>query len=82
MYVAPKALLRLVEGKPVTANAIENVGVELVIRGQLVDQDTLKPPKRPWWQQMQQVPGLLLNKNQTPFFPLYWDRYEAIKSER
>ena len=80
MYVAPKALKRLVQGKPVTANAIENVGAELVIRGQLVGQKTLKPPRQPWWQRMQQVPGLLLNKNETPFFPLDWDRYEAIQS--
>ena len=28
---------------------------------------------------LQQVPGLLLNKNETPFAPLYWDRYEQIK---
>jgi hypothetical protein len=26
-----------------------------------------------------QVAGFLLNKNETPFAPLYWDRYEQIK---
>ena len=27
-----------------------------------------------------QVTGMVLNKTQTPFAPLYWDRYEAIKA--
>jgi hypothetical protein len=28
-----------------------------------------------------QTQGLVLNKTQTPFAPLYWDRYEAIKAK-
>ena len=31
---------------------------------------------------MPQVAGLVLNKNETPFAPLYWDRYEQIKNAR
>jgi hypothetical protein len=29
---------------------------------------------------MQQVNGYVLNKNETPFAPLVWDYYEAIKA--
>ena len=27
-----------------------------------------------------QVAGFVLNKSETPFAPLYWDRYEQIKT--
>jgi hypothetical protein len=33
-----------------------------------------------WFATLPQVSGFVLNKNQTPFAPLYWDRYEQIKS--
>jgi hypothetical protein len=32
-----------------------------------------------WYANMSQVSGFVLNKNETPFAPLYWDRYEQIK---
>jgi hypothetical protein len=28
------------------------------------------------------IPGFVLNKNETPFAPLYWDRYPQIKTTR
>jgi hypothetical protein len=31
---------------------------------------------------MPQIAGFVLNKNETPFAQLYWDRYEQIKSGR
>ena len=30
-------------------------------------------------QRLPAVAGFTLNKNETPFAPLYWDRYEQIK---
>jgi hypothetical protein len=36
--------------------------------------------KGQWWSTMQQVNGYVLNKNETPFAPLAWDYYEAIKA--
>jgi hypothetical protein len=79
MYIAPNTLERLMEGKPFNASAIENVGVELLKQGQLVAVKSLKDSRVPWWQQFPQTTGYVLNKNDTPFAPLYWDRYEAIK---
>jgi hypothetical protein len=83
MYVSPRTLARLLgANKPATANAIGDVGVQLLIKGQVVaEMSTKSGYAAEWWQQMQQTTGLLLNKNETPFAPLYWDRYEAIKAE-
>jgi hypothetical protein len=33
-----------------------------------------------WFNALTKVSGFLLNKDQTPFAPLYWDRYEQIKT--
>jgi hypothetical protein len=32
-----------------------------------------------WYSGLPAVAGFTLNKNETPFAPLYWDRYEQIK---
>lgn len=80
MYVSPRTLDQVLGGKPLTGAAIENVGVQMVLKGQVVDTKSFKDVGNPqWWQNMQQIPGLVFNKNETPFAPLYWDRYEAIK---
>ena len=38
-----------------------------------------RPPAMPYVPKME---GLLLKKTETPFAPLYWDRYEALKPSR
>lgn len=81
MYISPRALLRVLNGKQAQLTSIENVGVQILKQGALVDTKSAKPTPQPqWWQNMQQTPGLVLNKAETPFAPLFWDRYEAIKS--
>lgn len=81
MYVSPRTLERFFEGKPpTTANAaVTDVGVTLTQQGQLVADKSWKG-RGQWWSTMQQTGGYLLNKNETPFAPLVWDYYEAIKS--
>ena len=32
-----------------------------------------------WWTQFSPVPGVLLNRSQTPFFLIDYDSYNAIK---
>jgi len=32
-----------------------------------------------WFATLPQISGFVLNKDQTPFAPLYWDRYPQIK---
>lgn len=80
MYISPRTLERFFEGKsPSTVkSAIVDVGVTITQQGQLVAEKSWKG-KGQWWSSLQQVNGYVLNKSETPFAPLAWDYYEAIK---
>ena len=81
IYAAPKVLMRFNGGRPVTASSIQNVVVQIVEGGTVKDETSMvRAPNPKWFTSLPQVPGLLLNKNKTPFAPLYWDRYEQIKA--
>jgi hypothetical protein len=82
MYVTPKTLQRLILGRTITNNAIQNVAVQLMQQGALKDEMSLNRGAPQWYATMPQVGGLVLNKNETPFMPLYWDRYCQIKTSR
>jgi hypothetical protein len=77
MYISPKAIDALTGGKALTAAGINNVWVDVMKSGQKMAQPvSLKGgpiPNKP------HLSGLVLNKDETPFAPLYYDRYEAIK---
>lgn len=82
MYVSPRSMARLLKGGNLTSNAIENIAVVITKPGvaQPLAEYVLRPnPKGQWWTTLQAVSGYVVNKNETPFSPLYWDRYEAIK---
>lgn len=80
VYVSPRALEKFFDGKvPANAQAaVEAIGVTISKQGQIVAEynGTFRPQ---WWTQFQQTPGFVLNKGETPFAPLAWDYYEAIK---
>ena len=80
MYVAPRALQTLLRGTPLTPNAVQNIEVEILRPGVSapLSQRMLRQGA-PFYTTMQQVTGMVLNKNQTPFAFLWWDRYEPIK---
>ncbi len=81
MYVPPRTLQRLMGGKNMSKNSFDNIAVQMMVKGQLVAQKSWKGGgNENWFQQVQQIPNLVLNKSETPFAPLYWDRYEMIKS--
>lgn len=83
MYVAPRTIDRLLGGKTFSAGAIQNVAVQISSKGQVLAQESLKPAGNPnWFTSMQQIPGMVINKSETPFAPLWWDRYEQIKPNR
>lgn len=82
MYVTPKTLQRLLLGRPVTNNTLQNVAVQLMQQGALKHELNLNRAPAQWYATLPQVDGLVLNKNETPFAPLYWDRYCQIKSAR
>ena len=81
MYISPRTLERFFEGKiPTSASAaVTDVGVTITKQGQLVAEASWKG-RGQWWSALQQVGGYVLNKNDTPFAPLAWDYYEAIKA--
>lgn len=81
MYVSPRTLERFFDGKiPSTAaSTVTDVGITITHQGRLVAEHSWKG-RGQWWSNFQQVNGYVLNKNETPFAPLVWDYYEAIKS--
>lgn len=81
VYVSPRTLERFFDGKvPGTAaQAVEATAVTISKQGQVVAEYAGGAFKSQWWTSFQQTPGYVLNKSETPFAPLAWDYYEAIK---
>lgn len=82
VYVPPRALTHFSDNQPFTASTCQNVAVQIVQQGTVKDEASLTKAPPQWYSNMPQVPGFLLNKDQTPFAALYWDRYEQIKTGR
>src|SRR6266480_746731 len=82
MYVTPKTLQRLMLGRTVTNNALQNAAVQLMQQGALKDELSAQRAAPQWYATLPQVAGLVLNKNETPFMPLSWDRYCQTKTPR
>ncbi len=80
MYVSPKTIARLMAGKQMNATSIQNIAVQVVQQGAMKSELSLERAAPQWFASMPQVAGFVLNKNETPFAPLYWDRYEQIKA--
>jgi hypothetical protein len=80
VYVSPSSLEKLTGGKPLTGASIENVWVEVSRQGQKLANPVSHKPGAP--KNVPHLTGMVLNKDQTPFAPLFYDRYEAIKSSR
>jgi hypothetical protein len=80
MYIPPNALAHLADNQPITANTCQNATAQIVQQGALKDEATLVRAQPQWYANLPQISGFLLNKDQTPFAPLYWDRYEQIKT--
>ncbi|MEO5720481.1 MAG: Amuc_1102 family pilus-like protein [Chthoniobacterales bacterium] len=80
MYVTPRTLARLNGDRPLAANSIRNIAVQLVQGGAVKSEASLERAPAGWFAATPPVSGFLLNKNETPFAPLYWERYEQIKA--
>jgi hypothetical protein len=82
VYIAPTTVYSLFGREASASKAVAAVAVEIRYNGALVGGDaTLKPETR-WWQTKTQTPGLLLKKSETPYAPLWWDRYADIEKAR
>ena len=80
MYVPPRVLARFANNRPITENSCQNIAVQIVQQGTVKAETSLNRAAPQWFATLPQVSGFVLDKNQTPFAPLYWDRYEQIKS--
>ena len=84
VYVSPTSLGKIFgKDKNINPNDVW-VAVEIKANGALVGGDATKDAAKKWWnsQVITRVTDVLLNKGQTPFAPLWWDRYPEIKKER
>lgn len=79
MYVSPRVLARFNNNRPVTTTTVQNIAVQIVQQGAIKSELSLLRAPAQWYAAMPQVAGFVLNKNETPFAPLFWDRYEQIK---
>ena len=80
MYVSPRTLARFNNNRPVTQTAVQNIVVQIVQQGAIKSELSLLRAPAQWYVAMPKMAGFVLNKNETPFAPLFWDRYEQIKS--
>jgi hypothetical protein len=78
VYIAPRTLEKLTGGR-LTSASIQNVWVTCERQGMKLDVAAYKPGPIP---NLPQTTGLILNKDETPFAPLFYDRYEPIKKTR
>jgi hypothetical protein len=86
MLVSPQTLKGLFGGKTPASipAAVQAIGVTASVQGQLQDEQSILKGKgkKQWWNSFQQgPPGLVLSKDQTPFAPLFYDYFEAVKAK-
>jgi hypothetical protein len=79
MYVPPHALAFIMQNRPVNTTSVGNIGVQLLQKGEVKDELSLNRARPQWYAALPAVSGMVLNKNETPFAPLFSDYYEQIK---
>ncbi len=86
VYLSPGSIKRLTGSDKGGKDAVEYVGYEVLINGEKKVEETDKG-KVGWWNmasgkisRSETVP--LLNKSETPFSNMWWDRYAEISAER
>ncbi len=78
MYISPRNLDRITDGKPLNPAMIMNAWVTILRQGQTLAVSSMKGKTIPV-PNMPLTPGMLTPKAETPFAPLWTDRYEAVK---
>ena len=53
--------------------------MSLLAKGEGKDELSLVRARPQWFSALPALTGFVLNKNETPFAPLFWDHYEQIK---
>ena len=85
MYLSPNTLKRVTGSDTAGKSSVDRVAVEVLINGRAVAAESSKG--KPDWvtsgslsDQSRRFP--LLNKVETPFKMLWWDRYAEIEEQR
>ena len=83
MYISPKTLLRIVQrSTPPGTWPFTQVTVTITkpgVAAPLAIGNLQGGGRAEWWATMKQEDGFLMNRSETPFAPLVWDYYEAVK---
>jgi len=84
MYISPKSIQRISPHKTSPGGGLPLAQVTVTITKPGVSAalalGSYKAGGRgEWWATMKQEEGFLMNKSETPFAPLFWDYYEAVK---
>ena len=79
MYVPPHALAYLLGSRAPSTTLVENIAVQVVQKGAVEDERSMARARPQWFASLPPLSGFLLNKNETPFAPLFWGYYEQIK---
>ena len=77
MYLSPRNLERITDGKPLNASMIEDIWITISKQGQALAISSMKHAKVV--PNLPQIPGMLTPKSETPFSVLWSDRYETVK---
>ena len=86
VYLSPGSIRKITGSESGGKNAIEYVGYEVLVNGEKVAQETNKG-KAGWWNVASDKISrsetvTLLNKAETPFSNMWWDRYAEVGVER
>jgi hypothetical protein len=81
MYVPPQALASFLGNRPVPPTAVQNIAVQIAQQGALKDELSLTSAAPRWCAACRSSLDFC-SANETPFAPLYWDRYEQIGRAR
>jgi hypothetical protein len=78
MYIAPRNLDRLTGGKQLNQGMIDNIWITLSRQGQKLAEKAMVNKAIP---NLPRIEGMLSMKLDTPFAPLWWDRYEEVRKD-
>lgn len=86
VYLSPAAIKRISGRERAGKSVVKSVGGEILINGQAAHKNSglFSSKGDPgWWQKFSRYDKIpLLNKNETPFKFLWWDRYAEIHEDR
>jgi hypothetical protein len=85
IYLSPASLRRLEGEVRNPEKIVQHIGYEVLVNGTVVAKQTTSRAKLDWWTSSKVTKSdviTLLNKSETPFSHMWWDRYAEVSPER